>query len=141
MTRSLAALVFSLLAATAVAEPPASPYVIRWSFPADEVSAIEVDRGDLSVSRFHTAFDLARYMHELKPTKKAASKPANSLIPGRELCVIQLDADGKVRNTDRYVATLEDWRMRLGDALLERLEDEFDAHLRMVLPRKRAPSP
>ena len=59
----------------------------------------------------------------------------------RELRIDQLDGSGAVRSTVRHVASLVEWRSRLGEAMVERLEDEFDAHLRMLLPRRVTPRP
>ena len=121
------------------AEGPSSPYALHWSFPGDDVSAIDVDRGDLSPGRFGTDYELVKYLASLPPERPRKPKPGEASAPARELRVEQLGADGVVRATSRYVAALATWRKRLGEQMVERLEDEFDAHLRMVLPRKVAP--
>jgi hypothetical protein len=71
-------------------------------------------------------------MKKVKPRKPREGEAA---APTREVRVDQLDGEGKVRTTLHYVATLEAWRKRLGADMVERLEDEFDAHLRMIFPR------
>jgi hypothetical protein len=122
------------------AEAPTSPYRLFWSFPGDEVSAIDVDRGDLDKSRFKSDYELVQYLAGLPKEKPQKPKPgAGAAPPARELRVDQLDGEGKVRATLRYVAPLSRWRKRLGDDFVDRVEDEFDAHLRMILPRRNAP--
>ena len=62
------------------AETPRSPYRLYWSFPDNEMSAIDVDRGDLSASRFETDYDLVRYLAaQTKSTKKVAA-PIGTLM-------------------------------------------------------------
>jgi hypothetical protein len=129
------------LVGVATAEAPESPYRLTWSFPDDDLSAIDVDRGDLSKSRFEGAFALARYLESLPKPKKAKKPTAPDLAPQRELRIEQIDGSGKPRTSLRYVAPLAEWRRRLGEPMVERLEDEFDAHLRMILPRKNTPKP
>lgn len=131
-----AALALSLLvSAPLAAEAPRSPYRVYWSFPGDELSSIDVDRGNLSASRFESDFQLVKYLASLKPEKPKKGKLGEQAAPGRELRVEQVDSQGQVRSTRRYAAPLETWRNRLGEPMVERLEDEFDAHLRMILPR------
>lgn len=131
-----------LAAAPARAETPDSPYKLLWSFPGDDLSAIDVDRGDLSASRFEGPFALARYLESLPPPKKQKKPIAGEgSVPQRELRIEQLDGGGRSRTSRRYVAPLSEWRRRLGEPMVERLEDEFDAHLRMLLPRKAPPKP
>jgi hypothetical protein len=133
-------------AAPALAETPRSPYRVFWSFPGDELSSIDVDRGNLSASRFTSDFQLVKYLGSLKQEKagkgKAQKGPpgAEAAVQSRELRVEQVDSQGAVRSTKRYAATLETWRQRLGEPMVERLEDEFDAHLRMILPRNPNPA-
>jgi hypothetical protein len=110
-----------------------SPYRLSWAFPDNELSAIEIDRGDLAPSRFATDYELVAYLAALKKDRPA-KKRSDSTVPARQLTIEQLDGDGKVRSTQRYVASLPVWRKRLGEEMVERLEDEFDAHLRMIFP-------
>jgi len=131
--------VLALCASSAYAEPETSPYRMTWSFPSDDVSAITVDRVELDKSRFATAYELVKYLGKLPAEKPKKPKPGEAGEPLRELRVDQLGPDGKVRSTSHYVAQLATWRKRLGEDMVERLEDEFDAHLRMVLPRKVKP--
>ena len=138
MRRALIALAFlAACAASARAETPRSPYRISWQLPGEPLSAIEVDRGDLSVSRFGSAYELVRFLRTLKPEPKAA--PTRGEAPWREILVEQLASDGKTRTSERYAAAVEAWRRRVGEPMVERLEDEFDAHLRMIFPRKVTP--
>ena len=136
----------SLTTMSAEAEPAQSPYRITWSFANDELSTIDVDSGDLSSSRFTSPIELATFMRKLpraKKSKGASETPpmTTHAAPPRELRIEQVDGAGKVRSTDRWIATVEEWRRRLGERMVDRLEDEFDAHLRMLLPRVRTPEP
>jgi hypothetical protein len=124
----------------AYAEPETSPYRVTWSFPDDEVSAITIDRVELDKSRFGNTYELVKYLGKLPPEKPKKPKPGEAGEPMREVRVDQLGPDGKIRATTKYPAKLATWRKRLGEEMVERLEDEFDAHLRMVLPRKVAPA-
>lgn len=131
-----------LVAASAHAETPQSPYRLYWAFPDNAISGIDVDRGDLSASRFDSNFELVRYLaQQPKPKKSAKSKPGEAAIPDRELEVQQLDGTGAVRSTVTYVMPLVAWRKLIGERMVERLEDEFDAHLRMFFPRRAIPTP
>ena len=124
------------------AETPRSPYRVYWAFPDNEMSGIDIDRGDLSVSRFESDFELVRYLADQpKPKKPGKPKPGEASIPDRELKVQQLDGKGSVRSTLTYRMPLADWRKLLGERMVERLEDEFDAHLRMIFPRRTAAPP
>jgi hypothetical protein len=51
------------------------------------------------------------------------------------LKVESLDASGQVRTVKRCVRTIGEWKKRLGPKLLERLEDELDAHISFLHPR------
>jgi hypothetical protein len=124
-----------LFACVAHAETPRSPYRLTWLFPDNEASAIDVDRGDLSVSEFESDYELVQLL-EKRPKKAAKARPGAEAVPGRELRVEQLDAAGKVRTTERFTMQLAEWKKVLGARMVERLEDEFDAHLRMLFPRK-----
>ena len=127
---------------TVHAETPRSPYRIYWAFPDNDMSGIDVDRGDLSVSRFESDFELVRYLADQpKPKRPARPKPGEASIPDRELKVQQLDGAAAVRSTTTYTMPLAAWRKLLGERMVERLEDEFDAHLRMIFPRRTVPSP
>ncbi len=135
-----------LLATVAYTETVQSPYRITWSFAHDELSTIDIDSGDLSASRFSSPIELATYLRKLPRAKKSKGtidslSMTTNAPPPRELRIDQVDGAGKVRSTDRWVATVEEWRKRLGDRMVDRLEDEFDAHLRMLLPHVRTPEP
>lgn len=129
------------LSSLVAAEVPRSPYVLSWSFPGDELSAIEIDRGDLSASRFASAIELTLYLRALPRQRPRKARPGEASVPARELRIDQRDAAGALRTSARYSLSLTEWRQRLGEPLVERLEDEFDAHLRMLLPRRHAPQP
>ncbi|MEO6954544.1 MAG: hypothetical protein ABI321_22290 [Polyangia bacterium] len=123
------------------AETPQSPYRIYWALPDNDLSGIDVDRGDLSVSRFESNFDLVRWLAaQPKPRKPARAKPGEASIPDRELKIQQLDGAGGVRTTVTYTMPIAAWRRLIGERMVERLEDEFDAHLRMLFPRRAVPT-
>ena len=133
---------FSFAFALAFADPSPSPspaatappYRLWWSLPLDDDSAIEVDEFETSASRFGTRWQLA------VAQGCAANPPRNGIARGgdpvtRELKVETLDSEGRVRAAKRCVRTLADWRKRLGPKLIERLEDELDAHIAFLHPR------
>src|SRR5262249_33020451 len=69
--------------------------------------------------------------------KKCVRRPRpRDGTPMREVRVEQLDADGAVRSVSRCAAPLAQFRVRLGTRLVERLDDELDAHVSFLLPRK-----
>jgi hypothetical protein len=109
------------------------PYHLYWSFPADDASAVEIDEPDMHVSEFHTRWPLVIAL------RRCARWPPSgrAVVPGsrREIRVEALGSDGAVRTTQRCVGTLADFKKRLGDRLIERLEDELDAHVRFLHPR------
>ncbi len=130
-----------LVGMRAHAEAPESPYKLLWSFPADDLSAIDVDRGDLARAASRAP---SRSRDICRPAAAEEAEEAGAWaenVPRRELRIEQLDGSGTIRSSLRYVATLVEWRRRLGEPMVERLEDEFDAHLRMLLPRKAPPRP
>ena len=96
--------------ALAVAETPSSPYQLRWSSPDDDLSAIDVDRGDLSKSRFETAYELVKYLSTLKPVKKKPKPPSHGGPPARNdkpskgRAPRRADGRGKGRRKEREVA-------------------------------------
>jgi hypothetical protein len=125
-----------LLGAVAQADPPTiNPYRVWWSFPADDKAAIEVDDPDLSVTRWETRWEFARDMQPCnqKASQKLAQRRDKSV---REVRIETLDGEGQVRATSRCVMTLPQWRKRLGERLLERLESELDAHDAFLRPRR-----
>jgi hypothetical protein len=115
------------------------PYRLWWSLPIDDDLAIEVDDAEAAASRFGSLWQLA-----VKQGCKAAP-PRNGIARGgdpvmRELKVETLDSAGKVRTAERCVRPLAEWKRRLGARLIERLEDELDAHIAFLHPRH-APEP
>ncbi len=110
------------------------PYRLWWSLPLDDDSAIEVDEVELSSSKFGSRWQLALMQG------CAANPPRKSIIVGggpvtRELKVETLDGAGQVHGSRRCVRPLAEWKRRLGAHLIERLEDELDAHIAFLHPR------
>jgi hypothetical protein len=121
-------LIALLLLVGARASADGLPYRLWWSFPGDDANAIEIDDADLGGSRFESRWQLAL---ALRPRCGRAPKKAE-----REVRVEQLDDDGEVRGVARCRASLGDFRKRLGERMVERLEDELDAHVSFIAPRK-----
>jgi hypothetical protein len=120
----------------AYADPKVMPYKIWWSFPNDDDTAIEVDNPDLTGSKWEDdrwKFAVAMLKCDVKKSKILAQHKDET--PVREIRVVQLDPDGKVRSTSRCVMTLKDWRSRIGKELVYRLDDELDAHESFLQPR------
>lgn len=116
-----------LMCAVAQADPP---YRLWWSMPHDDVSAIEVDDADLGVSEFSTRWELALKLANCNGPRPARKKDL------REVRIETLDGVGQPRSTRRCVFALGDWRVRLGERMVVRLEDELDAHISFLHPRK-----
>jgi hypothetical protein len=115
------------------------PYRLWWSFPRDDASAIEIDDPDLHVSRFESKWSFVAKMGscDIKVAHRALKKrAAGEGTPLRELRIETLDAAGNVHDTARCVMPLASWRLRFGKSLTERLEDELDAHMSFLVPRK-----
>src|SRR5262245_18270757 len=55
--------------ATAPRPPESLPYRLWWSFPRDDVSAIEIDDPDLNVSRFSSRWQFVREMQRCDPRR------------------------------------------------------------------------
>lgn len=129
-----------MLAGPAAAETPAPmPYRLWWSFPRDDRTAIEVDEPDLHVSGFATKWELVAKQGACDETRAARlmlAKSRGDATPLRELRVESLDGAGAVHATTRCVLPLQSWRRKLGERLVERLEDELDAHSSFLSPRK-----
>jgi hypothetical protein len=141
------ALVLSLAVAVAasglgdVATPDggvaASPYRVWWSFPNDDITAIEVDDADLSAEgrdRWATRADFAVAMQvcDFKRSRRLAKHKDGT--PVREIRVEPLTDHAKPAT--RCVMTLKQWRARIGKDLVYRLDDELDAHEAFLLPRR-----
>jgi hypothetical protein len=112
------------------------PYRLWWSFPDDDVSTIEIDDADLHLSRFQSRWQVVLLLRrcDLKKSRRLAERRDET--PVRELKVEALSGEGETRTTMRCVLPLKGWRTQLGPEMVERLEDELDAHLRFLLPRK-----
>jgi hypothetical protein len=122
----------------AAAEDP-MPYRLWWSFPRDDLSAIEIDDPDLHVSEFSSKWNFVSKVGtcDRKVAHRAMKKrAAGDGTPLRELRIETLDSEGKVHDTVRCVMPLASWRTRIGQTLTERLEDELDAHMSFLVPRK-----
>jgi hypothetical protein len=120
----------------AYADPGTLPYKIWWSFPNDDETAIEVDNPDLTGSKWEDdrwKFAVAMLKCDAKKSKLLAQHKDET--PVREIRVVQLDPDGKVRSTSRCVMTLKAWRTRIGKDMVYRLDDELDAHASFLQPR------
>lgn len=127
------------LGGRALGDEPSGPYKLWWSYPHDDESAIEIDDPDLHVSKFDSRWQFANAMQHCD--QKHAEKLLKQRKEGdgtllREVRIDSLDGDGKLRSSQRCVMTLADWRGRLGNRLTDRLEDELDAHMSFLLPRK-----
>jgi hypothetical protein len=101
-----------------------------WSFPGDDPSAIEIDDADLRVSRFVDPAALARVATRCR----GRSGRSSGTRPMREIRIESLATPPRAEQ--RCALPLSSWRGALGVELLERLEDELDAHLSFLLPRK-----
>jgi hypothetical protein len=132
---------FAFCTAVAWAQPspgPRSdgpPYRLWWSLPLDDDNAIEVDESEISsASRFGSRWQLAVTQGcHAAPPRIGIARGGDPVL--RELKVETLDGAGKVRTTRRCVRTMAEWKKRLGRRLLERLEDELDAHISFLHPR------
>ncbi|MFI5290345.1 MAG: hypothetical protein ACHQ17_11880 [Polyangia bacterium] len=123
---------------------PAGPYRIWWSYPKDVESAIEIDDPDLHVSRFASRWSFVTEISHCDRKKEARllrKRQEGEGTPLREVRVEQLDDEGQVHATSRCVQKLADWRTHLGKPLVERLEDELDAHVDFLYPRRRPGMP
>lgn len=136
--KSLALLL--VLGGAAVADPP--PYKVYWSFPNDDVTAIDVDNPDLGGSKWEDALSkFAADMLKCNFTRSKLLAQHKDETPVREMRIDKLDADGKVQSTSRCVMTLRDWRKRIGKDMVYRLDDELDAHASFLMPERRPGMP
>jgi hypothetical protein len=135
MSRAVLVAVALLVGGAAAADP--LPYKLYWSFPNDDVTAIEIDEPDLHDSKWDSQrwkFAVAMLKCDVKRSKVLAQHLDET--PVREIRVDALEPDGKVRSTSRCVMTLKDWRTRIGKDVVYRLDDELDAHAAFLLPRR-----
>ncbi len=144
MMRSLALVV--LAGGVAFAGPPqasapaaaavtATAYKVYWSFPNDDITAIDVDNPDLGGTRWED--DIPRFAADMLKCNVKRSKllaQHKDETPVREIRVERLDAAGKVQSTSRCVMTLREWRTRIGKDVVYRLDDELDAHASFLMP-------
>ena len=125
------------VASSAVAAADNVPYKIWWSFPNDDVTAIEVDEPDLEMSRWEgQRWKFAVEMQRCDTKKSRTLAQHKDGTPVREIRIDALEPDGTVRSTLRCVMTLVDWRKRLGKHMTYRLDDELDAHASFLMPRR-----
>jgi hypothetical protein len=115
----------------------ATPYKLWWSLPLDDDLAIEVDDSEVAASPFATRWKLAMSQGCDRPVPP----PKQGDRALRELKVETLGADGTVRSHKRCVRSVADWKRRLGAKLFERLDDELDAHIAFIHPRKMPSQP
>jgi len=128
-----------VLGGSAAASDEPTPYRLWWSFPGDDMTAIEIDDPDIHASPFESKWSFVAKVGscDAKVAHRALRKRTTGEgTPLRELKIETLDASGKVRTTARCVMPLASWRMRFGKPLTERLEDELDAHLSFLVPRR-----
>jgi hypothetical protein len=111
------------------------PYRLWWSFPNDDDTAIEIDEPDLSVSDWESRWKFAVAMQHCDLRRSKLLGQHRDGTPVREIKVESLDGEGKVRAVSRCVMTLSAWRTRIGKRLVERLDDELDAHASFLAPR------
>lgn len=110
-----------------------------WSYPRDDQSAIEIDDANLGASRFETraAFiAVAGTCDVRRVAKSVKQKDAGTKMIVREVRVEHLDDAMKTTRETRCVLPLAAWRTKLGERMVERLEDELDAHMSFLIPRK-----
>ena len=112
------------------------PYRVWWSFPLDAESAIEVDEPDMHYSSFGTRWPLALELRRCDARRTKKLLGSRDGTPLREMRVESLAGDGQVRASTRCVLPLGEWRTLVGRSLVERLDDELDAHVSFLLPRK-----
>jgi hypothetical protein len=115
-----------------------------WSLPRNDQVAIEIDDANLGVSRFETrkAFVAVAGTCDVKGAAKyVKQKSADAKLAVREVRVEHLDAALKTVRETRCVLPLAAWRKKLGERMVERLEDELDAHMSFLVPRKYPKSP
>jgi hypothetical protein len=117
------------------AENPPLPYRIWWSFPNDDDTAIEVDDPDLSESTWTSRWKFAVDMQKCDARKSRRLALHKDGTPVREIRVESLEPNGTTRATSRCVMALKEWRTRIGGKLVERLDDELDAHASFLMPR------
>jgi hypothetical protein len=126
----------ALVCLAGVAADHGLPYRIWWSFPNDDDTAIEVDDPDLSVSRWDSRWQFAVAMQKCDVRRSKILAQHKDGTPVREIRVDALEPDGTVRATSRCVMTLKEWRGRIGARLVERIDDELDAHSAFLMPRR-----
>lgn len=112
-----------------------------WSFPGDDPSAIEIDDADLRAGDYETraAFMAVVRKCDLKKGKRLLrDRERGAGIPLREIRVLTPDdrASPPALKETRCVMPLATWRRRFGARLVDRLEDELDAHVSFLHPRK-----
>ena len=119
--------------------PPAPPPSVKvyWSFPNDDITAIDVDNPDLGGSKWEDdvplfAADMLKC--NFKRSRILAQHKDETQV--REIRVDKLGADGKVQSTSRCVMTLKEWRTRIGKDVVYRLDDELDAHASFLMPQR-----
>lgn len=110
-----------------------------WSYPRDDQSAIEIDDANLGVSRFESrkAFVASVGGCDVKGAGKyVKQKDAGAKLIVREVRIEHLDDALKTTRETRCVLPLSAWRKKLGERMVERMEDELDAHMSFLIPRK-----
>jgi hypothetical protein len=109
--------------------PAAAADKVWWSFPGDDDSAIEVDEADAHASDFEELPPLVAAVKKCNIKKGAALLKKRDSGDGTPLRELRIDER-------RCVLTLPGARKLLGKRLVERLDDELDAHVSFLQPRK-----
>lgn len=116
---------------------PASSVKVYWSFPNDDITAIDVDNPDLGGTKWED--DIPQFAADMLKCNYKRSRilaQHKDETPVREIRVDKLAADGKVQSTSRCVMTLKEWRTRIGKDVVYRLDDELDAHASFLMPQR-----
>lgn len=119
----------------------AAPATVRvyWSFPNDDITAIEVDDADLSAEggdRWASRVDFAQAMQHCDFRRSRRLAQHKDGTPVREIRVESQGEQKGAKPATRCVMTLKQWRKRIGKDLVYRLDDELDAHESFLLPRR-----
>ncbi len=126
----------TLVLAAVLLTQPALAEKVWWSFPGDDDSAIEIDEADAHASEFEEMPALMRALKKCNVKKGLLLLKKRAGGDGTPLREIKIEER-------RCVMTLPAARTLLSKRLVERLDDELDAHVAFLQPRKfpGAPSP
>lgn len=105
---------------------------LYWVMVGDQNSGVEIDDPDLHVSAFASREALLtalRSCEQATPIKLVTRRPNL-----RMLRIERASTDGKIVESHCQLS-LKRFRKRLGEPLIDRLEDELDAHQSFLTPR------